>query len=69
MPKLTTEQLIAKYEAMYEYENDCLSKGFKMIGGIDEPVLQIGRMRYERHIVLVVEEPRLDPVVRADGVE
>ena len=36
MPKLTTEQLIAKYEAMYEYENDCLSKGFKMIGGIDE---------------------------------
>ena len=36
MPKLTTEQLISKYEAMYEYENDCLSKGFKMIGGIDE---------------------------------
>ena len=36
MPKLTQEQLIAKYDAMYEYENDCISKGFKMIGGIDE---------------------------------
>ena len=36
MPKLTQEQLIAKYDAMYEYEKDCLSKGFKMIGGIDE---------------------------------
>lgn len=36
MPKLTTEQLIAKYDEMYEYENDCFSKGYKMIGGIDE---------------------------------
>ena len=36
MPKLTPEQLIAKYDAMYEYENDCFSKGYKMIGGIDE---------------------------------
>ena len=36
MPKLTQEQLIAKYDAMYEYENDCFSKGYKMIGGIDE---------------------------------
>ena len=36
MPKLTTEQLIEKYEAMYEYEKDCFSKGFKMVGGIDE---------------------------------
>ena len=36
MPKLTTEQLIAKYDAMYEYENDCFAKGYKMIGGIDE---------------------------------
>ena len=36
MPKLTTEQLTAKYEAMYEYERDCLAKGYKMIGGIDE---------------------------------
>ena len=36
MPKLTTEQLIAKYDAMYEYEKDCFAKGFKMIGGIDE---------------------------------
>ena len=36
MPKLTKEQLTAKYDAMYEYENDCLSKGFRMIGGIDE---------------------------------
>lgn len=36
MPKLTQEQLIAKYDAMYEYENDCFAKGFKMIGGIDE---------------------------------
>lgn len=36
MPKLTEEQLIAKYDAMYEYENDCFSKGYKMIGGIDE---------------------------------
>ena len=36
MPKLTTEQLIAKYDAMYEYEKDCFSKGFKMVGGIDE---------------------------------
>ena len=36
MPKLTTEQLIAKYDAMYEYEKDCFDKGYKMIGGIDE---------------------------------
>ena len=36
MPKLTKEQLTAKYDAMYEYENDCLAKGFRMIGGIDE---------------------------------
>ncbi|MCR4766638.1 MAG: ribonuclease HII [Saccharofermentans sp.] len=36
MPKLTTEQLTAKYKAMYEYERDCLAKGYKMIGGIDE---------------------------------
>ena len=36
MPKLTTEQLIAKYDAMYEYEKDCFAKGYKMIGGIDE---------------------------------
>ena len=36
MPKLTTEQLIAKFDAMYEYEKDCFAKGFKMIGGIDE---------------------------------
>ena len=36
MPKLTTEQLIEKYEAMYEYEKDCFSKGYKMVGGIDE---------------------------------
>ena len=36
MPKLTTEQLIVKYEAMYEYEKDCFSKGYKMVGGIDE---------------------------------
>ena len=36
MPKLTEEQLIAKYEAMYEYEKDCFAKGFKMVGGIDE---------------------------------
>ena len=36
MPKLTQEQLIAKYDAMYEYEKDCLAKGYKMIGGIDE---------------------------------
>ena len=36
MPKLTEEQLIAKYDAMYEYENDCFAKGYKMIGGIDE---------------------------------
>ena len=36
MPKLTEEQLIAKYDAMYEYEKDCISKGFSMIGGIDE---------------------------------
>ena len=36
MPKLTQDQLIAKYDAMYEYENDCFSKGYKMIGGIDE---------------------------------
>ena len=36
MPKLTTEQLIAKYDAMYEYEKDCFSKGYKMVGGIDE---------------------------------
>ena len=36
MPKLTAEQLNAKYDAMYEYEKDCLAKGYKMIGGIDE---------------------------------
>ena len=36
MPKLTKEQLIEKYDAMYEYEKDCFAKGFKMIGGIDE---------------------------------
>ena len=36
MPKLTEEQLTAKYEAMYEYEKDCFAKGFKMVGGIDE---------------------------------
>ena len=36
MPKLTTEQLIAKYEAMYEYEKDCFAKGYKLPGGIDE---------------------------------
>jgi len=36
MPKLTTEQLIEKYEKMYEYEKDCFAKGYKMIGGIDE---------------------------------
>ena len=36
MPKLTVEQLNAKYDAMYEYERDCFSKGYKMIGGIDE---------------------------------
>lgn len=36
MPKLTEEQLVAKYEAMYEYEKDCFAKGFKMVGGIDE---------------------------------
>lgn len=36
MPKLTNEQLIEKYDSMYEYEQDCLNKGFKMIGGIDE---------------------------------
>ena len=36
MPKLTTEQLIEKYEMMYEYEKDCFAKGYKMIGGIDE---------------------------------
>ena len=36
MPKLTEEQLIAKYDAMYEYENDCFAKGYKMVGGIDE---------------------------------
>ena len=36
MPKLTTEQLIAKYDAMYEFEKDCFSKGYKMVGGIDE---------------------------------
>ena len=38
MPKLTQEQLIAKYDAMYEYENDCFAKGYKMIGGIDGAV-------------------------------
>ena len=38
MPKLTKEQLIEKYDAMYEYEKDCFAKGFKMIGGIDEAV-------------------------------
>ena len=36
MPKLTTEQLTAKYEEMYEYERDCFAKGYKMVGGIDE---------------------------------
>ena len=36
MPKLTKEQLTDKYDAMYEYEKDCFSKGFKMVGGIDE---------------------------------
>ena len=36
MPKLTKEQLIEKYDAMYEYEKDCFAKGFKMVGGIDE---------------------------------
>ena len=36
MAKLTEEQLVAKYEAMYEYEKDCFAKGFKMVGGIDE---------------------------------
>ncbi len=36
MPKLTKEQLIEKYDAMYAYEKDCFAKGFKMIGGIDE---------------------------------
>lgn len=36
MPKLTKEQLIEKYDAMYAYERDCFAKGFKMIGGIDE---------------------------------
>ena len=36
MPKIPQEQLIAKYDAMYEYENDCFAKGYKMIGGIDE---------------------------------
>ena len=36
MPKLTTEQLIEKYEKMYEYEKDCFAKGYNMIGGIDE---------------------------------
>ena len=36
MPKLTTEQLITKYEAMYEYEKDCFAKGYKLPGGIDE---------------------------------
>ena len=36
MARLTTEQLIAKYEELSAYDKDCQDKGFKFIGGIDE---------------------------------
>ncbi|MBP5655213.1 MAG: ribonuclease HII, partial [Clostridiales bacterium] len=36
MARLTTEQLIAKYEELSAYEKDCYDKGYKFPGGIDE---------------------------------
>lgn len=36
MARLTTEQLIAKYEDLSSYEKDCFDKGYKYVGGIDE---------------------------------
>lgn len=36
MARLTEAQLIEKYETLSSYENDYLSKGYKIIAGIDE---------------------------------
>ncbi|MCQ2533214.1 MAG: ribonuclease HII [Clostridia bacterium] len=36
MAKLTTEQLIEKYDELYQFEREYLDKGVKYIAGIDE---------------------------------